>query len=221
MSYDQLVLARKSCRACPELTNPADPLLVDYDGSEIGPWSRWLASRPAKLVLVGQDWGTVGYFREYHGRDVRDNQTNQRLIEFLALLGFEVGPPNETDYQSGVFATNSILCLKPGDAKALSAPVKSPWFSSCRPFLKSTIEATSAPVVITLGRHAYEAVSRAFIGQVSLPFRNAVEASAPINLDADRRLFAVFHPAARPKDRSLSQMRADWARVRQEIGRLG
>jgi len=221
MRYDQLVLARKSCRACPELINPADPFLVDYDGPEIGPWSRWLASRPARLVLVGQDWGTEGYFREYQGRDVLENQTNQRLIEFLSLLGFEVGPPNETDYQSGVFATNSILCLKPGDAKELSAPVKSRWFSSCRPFLKSNIDATLAPVVVTLGRHAYEAVSRAFIGQVLLPFRNAVEAAGPINLGADRHLFPVFHPAARPKDRSLSQMRADWARVRQEIARLG
>src|SRR5206468_13070580 len=114
----------------------------------------------------------------------------------------------ETNYQSGVFATNSILCLKPGDAKALSAPVKSPWFSSCRPFLKSTIEATSAPIVITLGRHAYEAVSRAFIGQVALPFRNAVEAAAPIHLNADRSLFAVLHPAAAPKHRFLSSPRA-------------
>jgi hypothetical protein len=57
MSYDDLVLARKSCRKCVELVNPADPSHADYDGHEVGPWSRWLASRPAKLILVGQDWG--------------------------------------------------------------------------------------------------------------------------------------------------------------------
>ena len=61
MSYDKLVLARKSCRKCAELVNPADPSHAHLDGAEVGPWSRWLASRPAKLILVGQDWGTVGY----------------------------------------------------------------------------------------------------------------------------------------------------------------
>ena len=64
MSYEQLVLARKSCRACAELVNPADPQPAQYDSTEVGPWSRWLASRAAKLILVGQDWGTAGYFRD-------------------------------------------------------------------------------------------------------------------------------------------------------------
>ncbi len=202
MSYDELVLARKSCRACVELVNPADPRHAQYDGPEVGPWSRWLASRPAKLILVGQDWGTDGYFRDHHGRDIVANRTNQNLIEFLSLLGFEVGPPNETDCQSGVFATNAILCLKRGEASALSAPVKQRWFSACRSFLKWTIEESAAPAVIALGRHAYESVARTY-GTVPRPFREAVETSLPIHLDAQRRLFAVFHPAARPKPRSL------------------
>jgi hypothetical protein len=34
------------------LINPADASHAHYDGSEVGPWSRWLASRPAKLRLV-------------------------------------------------------------------------------------------------------------------------------------------------------------------------
>jgi hypothetical protein len=45
-------------------------------------------------------------------------------IKLLSLLDFEVRPPNQTDRQSGVFATNAILCLKQGGANALSAPVK-------------------------------------------------------------------------------------------------
>ena len=213
MSYEQLVLARKSCRACAELVNPADPQHAQYDSKEVGPWSRWLASRPAKLILVGQDWGTEGYFRDYHGRDVSENRTNENLIEFLLLLGFRVGPPTETDDQSGIFATNAILCLKPGAANALSAPVKQGWFSACRPFLKWTIEESSAGVVIALGRCAYESVARAYLKNVPLPFRDAVETAIPIRLDGSRTLFAVFHPAARPKDRTSSQMKADWARI--------
>jgi uracil-DNA glycosylase len=212
MSYDELVCERKSCRKCAELMNPADPSHADYDGAEVGPWSRWLASRPAKIILVGQDWGSVGYFRKHHGRDVIENQTNQRLINFLSLLGFEVGPPNQTDHQSGVFATNAILCLKEGGDDALSGPVKQRWFSECRPFLKWTIEETSAPVIIALGRYAYEAVAKTYSAQ-RRSFREVVETGSPVHLDRDRLLFAVFHPAARPKDRRFSQMKADWSRI--------
>jgi hypothetical protein len=34
MSYEKLVLARKSCRKCAELVNPADPSHVHLDGTE-------------------------------------------------------------------------------------------------------------------------------------------------------------------------------------------
>jgi uracil-DNA glycosylase len=212
MSYDALVCERKQCRKCADLMNPADPLHASLDGSEVGPWSRWLASKPAKLLLVGQDWGTVGYFRKHYGRDVALNKTNQNLRNFLALLGFQVGPPHETDNESGVFATNAILCLKPGSDDAMSAPVKQAWFSNCRPLLKRTIEEVSAPTVIALGKYAFESVVKAYDADTR-PFREAVEEGKPINLDRHRLLFAVFHPAARPKDRRLSQMTADWGRI--------
>jgi uracil-DNA glycosylase len=212
MSYDDLVRERKRCRRCAELINPAHPLHAHYDSSEVGPWSRWLASRPAKLILVGQDWGTVGYFQKYHGRDIIENQTNQNLKRFLSLLGFEVGPPNQTDHQSGVFATNAILCLKQGEVDELSAPVKRRWFSECRSLLKWTIEESSASTVIALGRYAFESVVGAY-NIKSRPFRDVVEDRLPVHLDGHRRLFAVFHPAARPKDRNFSQMQADWGRI--------
>jgi uracil-DNA glycosylase len=212
-SYDQLVCDRKSCRKCADLVNPAD---LQYDSVEVGPWSRWLASRPAKLVVVGQDWGTVGYFEDHCGRDVHDNQTNRRLTEFLLLLGFKVGPANQTDRQSGIFATNAILCLKKGDARNMSAPVKQAWFNACGSLLKRTIEETSALTVIALGRRSYEAVVKAH-GAKPQPFRETVEKGSSVQLLEGRRLFAVFHPAARPKDRSFHQMKGDWLRIAQRL----
>jgi uracil-DNA glycosylase len=212
-SYDQIVCDRKSCRKCADLVNPADPVHAKDDDVEVGPWSRWFASRPAKLVVVGQDWGTVGYFQDHGGRDVDDNLTNRRLTEFLSLLGFRVGPANQTDRQSGVFATNAILCLKKGGAKDMSAPVKQAWFNACGSLLKRRIEETSAPTIIALGRRSYEAVARAY-GATPQPFREAIEKGSPVQLlNGQRLLFAVFHPAARPKDRKLQEMRADWLRI--------
>jgi Uracil DNA glycosylase superfamily len=179
-----------------------------------------LKNVPSFLLLVGQDWGTVGYFHKHYGRDVPGNKTNQNLIDFLALLGFHVGPPHETDDQSGVFATNAILCLKPGSDNALSSPVKRGWFSNCRPLLKRTIEEVSAPTVIALGKYAFQSVVKAYDADPR-PFRDTVEQGKPINLDKHRLLFAVFHPAARPKDRRLSQMRADWGRIAAYLKTIG
>jgi uracil-DNA glycosylase len=219
MGYDDLVRARKSCRLCVELVNPAD---THYDSTEVGPWSRWLASRPAKVVLVGQDWGTVGYFEKYQGRDIPDNLTNRRLIEFLRLLGFAVGSPDKTDRQSGVFATNAILCLKEGCANALAAPVKQKWFSNCQGLLRWTIEEASRPnppTIITLGRFAYQSVVKAYSPDPP-PDPNPA-AAEPIRLNGHRLLFRVFHPAARPGNRTFEEMRGDWRRIAEHLKAIG
>jgi Uracil DNA glycosylase superfamily len=212
MDYEDLVSTRKACRLCHDLINPADPTLVQYDGPEIGPWSRWLASRPAKIIVVGQDWGTERFFRETRGLGDPNNPTRQKLTEFLSLLGFKVDPANKTDETSGIFATNAILCLK--RSESLSASVKQVWFSNCGRFLKSTIEASSAPSIIALGRPAYESVMHAYgkHPQRDGGFRAVVD-SMPIDLDPTRRLFAVYHPAARPHSCSIRQMREDWMRI--------
>lgn len=212
-TYDQLVCARKSCTRCVGLVNPADSSHAHFDGLEIGPWSRWLASRPAKLILVGQDWGTVNEFRIHRGRDLPDNRTNKRLTEFLSLLDFKVGPADQEDRQSGVFATNAILCLKHG---TMSEPVKKEWFNQCRSFLRETIDELSAPVVIALGVYSYQAVGNAY--ELGLrPFREAVERCLPLELDKRKRAFAVYHPAARPKNRTLDEMRDDWRRIKSNL----
>ena len=212
MRYEDLVRGRKECRKCRDLVNPADPSYAQNDSDAVGPWSRWLASCPAKLVIVGQDWSTTDYFEKHQGRDILGNLTNNRLREdFLTRLGYEVGPPNETDTKSGVFATNAILCLKLGAVGEMSAPVKDGWFKNCQPWLRQTIEVVDAPTVIALGRRAYDAVVGAYgVKARALPFRKAIESCSPVQLATARLLFAVFHPAARPVDRPFAKMKEDW-----------
>ena len=109
----------------------------------MGPWSRWLAGRPAKILIVGQDWGTFTYYREHEGRDTPDNLTNRRLVMLLRELGFQVPEVSEhTERSTPVFLTNAILCLKPG--VTMSAAVKSGWFDACGPMLKATVAAVGA-----------------------------------------------------------------------------
>ena len=141
--YKRLVQTRKACRLCPKLLNRADSSHAEFDGDEVGPWSRWLAGRPAKILIVGQDWGTFTYYREHEGRDTPDNLTNRRLVMLLRELGFQVPEVSEhTERSTPVFLTNAILCLKPGDT--MSAAVKSGWFDACGPMLKATVAAVGA-----------------------------------------------------------------------------
>jgi hypothetical protein len=73
-----------------------------------------------------------------------------------------------------VFATNAILCLKAGTASEMSARVKQVWFRQCRPFIRRTLDAVQAPVVIALGKRAFVSTALAF-GVKPTPFLLAVE----------------------------------------------
>jgi uracil-DNA glycosylase len=101
-------------------------------------------------------------------------------------------------------------------ARRLSAPVKHEWYENCRYFLKGTIDAVAAPTVIALGKRAYEAVARAY-DLSPLPFQDAIERASPLKLDEHRRAFAVFHPAARPANRTVDQMRDDWLHIKSTL----
>lgn len=238
-SYRALVSARKACRRCaPELVNPADvetlrarhgqlcgsdipaPKIEEFDGPEIGPWSLWLGSCPTRLLVVGQDWGTDGYYLAMGGRDVPGNETNKRLIEFIAQLGLSVPPPGTSNRNAGVLLTNAILCLKPGTQTEMSKQVRMRWFDNCGQFLRQTVAVSAAQVVVCLGAKAHAAIARAY-GFKPLGFRQAVESLAAYPLPGGVPAFTVFHPAARAKDRSFDQQRADWQRLSVELATRG
>ena len=50
--YTALVGARKMCRACTGLINPADCDGGVHDSDQIGPWSLWQGNLNADLILV-------------------------------------------------------------------------------------------------------------------------------------------------------------------------
>lgn len=217
-SYEELVLARKTCTRCPGLTNPSYGTLARHDGDEIGPWTRWLGSRPAHLTVIGQDWGTLTDFEKNEGQDPPGAfGTNERLADLLKLVGVSAPPPGTEDRAAGVFLTNAILCLKPGGR---SSGMKAAWSSACGSFLRQSIEFSEAKIVICLGAYAFSALKKAY--RVRGPaHRVAVAESYALALPTGATGFAVYHPAARAVNRSPEAAEGDWMRLAHRLRELG
>ena len=210
--YGALVSERKACRACADdLCNPS--AWPDLDSGEIGPWSRWQGTLDAELMVVGQDWGDVGFFKRNHGVEVNvPNPTNEALRKLLASVGIEIPPPCDDPRRGPVFFTNAILCLKQG---GLHSSVKGSWFRNCAPFLRRTIEIVRPKVVVALGERAYRAICRAFNVRPVAKFGDAVKSPVPTTVLDGIHVVAVYHCGALGQiARSLAAQLDDWKRVR-------
>jgi DNA polymerase len=215
--YREIVLARKNCRICPGLKNPADVAGGQFDCDEIGAWSRWQGNLDADVILVGQDWGDVDHFIKFRGTDPMTGRTNKMLMHLLSYIGRPIKPINEMSNDRGeIFLTNAILCLKDG---GMQAPVVPSWFQTCATkFLRRQIEIISPKVVIGLGQRAFDAVLFSF-GLDRVVFRVAVDSQRGIPLPSGSELFAVYHcsPRILNTHRNFQQQLMDWQRIRNVI----
>lgn len=164
-SYEQLINARKACRECtrpwPGRRLAKMPLLngMDFgtDPDVVSHWSQWLGHRSPKLLIVGQDFSNVDYFRKYGGRDDPESKINWNLWELLNKRAeIFVGPPSRSDPNAPVYLTNSILCLKDGP---MNAPVPGSWVDTCRrEHLAGLINLLRPSVVVGMGVSGWRAV---------------------------------------------------------------
>ena len=210
--YTELVASRKRCSLCTGLTNPSCRKLRHFDSKEIGPWSLLYGNLDAKLMIVGQDWGDVGYFTINQGRDDLKTPTNRNLIEILTKSGLRQLLSDSPKNLPKMFWTNAILCLKTG---GLQAKVEQEWFDNCSStFLKRQIEIVKPKIVVGLGAKAFEACLNAFdLARVKLS--HAVSDKEGTTLLPGVRLFAAYHCGARTLaiNRSFKQQVADWMRI--------
>ena len=227
--YAELVCKRKLCRQCDGLTNPS--VLEDgkYDSDQIGAWSLWQGNLKAKLLVVGQDWGDVGYAKDFRGRDDPGSTTNQNLIKLFNSRGYPLEMPDyEPDYVSDYFFTNGIVCLKNGkDTRSNADPnatkkktgmqsaVKRCWYSKCGPlFLRPLIEIVSPKILISLGEEAYRGIMRAY-DRCPTKFSDAVDGLEPLDLSKDLKYFPVYHCSddCLNRNRNLGKQLKDWTKI--------
>jgi DNA polymerase len=225
ISYAKLVYARKVCKACQNITNPSEVYLNErcLDSGEIGPWSQWQNSLDAKILLVGQDWGSVEGFIEQEGEEWDNSETNRNLIKLLGSIGFHIKGPTFDEKNNDIFFTNAVLCLKDGGAQAKTDEI---WFRKCgKLFLRPLIELIEPKIVIALGKEAYKAIIWAYMRPIPShdKYSEIVDKLGETQLNSKSRLFAVYHPSRRiinthrPMDKQLK----DWEKIKNYLnGRI-
>ena len=211
--YLELVENRKQCEQCEGLVNPSRYENGYLDSQHIGPWSRWQGNLESKLMVIGQDWGTVGYFRKWRGLDQpRGNPTNDNLIELLLSIGIRINNPG-IEQKGEVFFTNAVLCLKEGN---LQSPIKPEWVRNCgERFLKPLIEVIHPKIVVALGEKAFKAAVEAYNLQIKWSkYKELVEADS-ISLQEGVSLFPVYHCGARIMNthRNKGAQVKDWRKI--------
>lgn len=184
-----------------------------YDQTgHIGPWTQWQNNLDAQLMVVGQDWGGVEYFTENEGLEKDDNETNQRLVEFLAGIGIEINLPVLTAEDRPLYFTNAVLCLRPG---RLTGPISGKWFRKCGPlFLRRQIELVRPKAVVTLGYYAYRTVLTAFGRKPTPRMCDAIIEDIEV-VDKGSAVVPVFHCGKNgQRSRSIADQHQDWKRVK-------
>jgi len=213
-----LVVERKACQACEGLLNPS---MIDggvYDCDHIGAWTRWAGNLDAEVIIVGQDFSELDFFRSHQGHPstgANISSTNRNLIRLIQEgLGFDIAPYEiGRETKSPLFFTNSVLCIKPGKA---SDPLKQSWANQCcKKFLKPLVETIIRPkAVITLSTTAYKGVKSAFGIKASNALRDVVGSEEGISLNGSCVLFPMYHCGGLGLvNRKFSSQLEDWEKV--------
>jgi DNA polymerase len=221
--YQQLVEERKKLDLSGTgLHNPATVDNGDYDSDHIGPWTLWAHDLSADMMIVGQDWGDLRYFRENRGLDKLGNPTNAALMRLTESIGRPLPPPPSSGAvgqhdrsECGVWLTNALLFLKEG---GLSAPVRAEWFvGASADFLRRQIDIVAPRVVVGLGSAAYDTVLAAHIMPKRRgPYRRTViDSHGTLLSGTSATLIGVYHCGARVQNtlRSLQEQLVDWKRI--------
>ena len=212
LKYKELVNQRKQCFDCKQykFTNQSETL---YDTESIGKWSGWQGNLDARILVIGQDWGSLEYWEKHKGQDSKNNRTNNTLRELFRIIGIEIGTYEDPNLSARVFFTNTVLCLKAG---SMNETVRKQCFKKCsEKFLNPLIDLIKPEIIVTLGTSAYESVIELSSTQDRKinrePLRNIVRKNPIILNESGLVLFPFFHCGGLGlANRIISEQIEDW-----------
>lgn len=185
-----------------------------HDSNQIGPWSLWQGNLNAKILVVGQDWGDIKYFKKWSGKDQpHGNTTNENLEKLLQSIGIDIGKPHE-GMSSEVFLTNIILCMKDG---GLQKKIQDQWLTNCsKNFLSQLIDIIKPDIIISLGSDVTKSILDTFNVECKKSLTlSQIMGSSPFTLNSDSVLFPVYHCGDRGVNcnRKFEQQLNDWNKI--------
>ena len=158
--------------------------------NHINPWSVWQNNLNAKILVIGQDWGSIEYFKENHGRDNDANPTNVTLQNLLKSVGYDPGVFSQPNPQP-LFFTNAVLGIREG--KAMSGPVRMSWLMDSKPFTQELIDIIQPRIIVTLGAIPLAAVRMIFKDKIPSGKLREIARGNPYSLHENQWLFAIYH----------------------------
>lgn len=203
----------------PNLLNPFHIKEVKYDFEVLNPWNLWHGNIDADILLIGQDWGDLEYFKKNFSTNwepEKNSPTNKNLQKLFTCLGCDIGLPdflNRPQYfkRLPLYFTNAVLGIKSG---GMAAAIKNTWFDEMGIYLIGLINIIQPKTIIVMGKNAYDHLKLTY----DLPsYKNAEEGilnngkHPPIN---GANLFLVAHCSGLGlRNRVFEKQKQDWLRI--------
>lgn len=218
--YARLVQQRKEYRyKCNGIVNPSE-LSIDND-EHLNAWAYWHGNLDAEILVIGQDFGDVNYYKKYKGLDSNLNGTNTNLIKLFNQLGITLGCPPCPNRENKLYFTNAVLGAKMGQVSTkninggMASPIKKrDWFADTSiQFIKPLIEIVEPKVIITLGCLAYRVMSIIYKLNEK-PLKKLVDHN-PIILCNNIKLFTLYHCSGLGLiSRNFDKQLDDWKKIK-------
>ena len=242
--YQELISDVEQYYKSQEAAHNNEPVYLTWynDCKEINLWTYWQGrgSLNAKIMLVGQDWGSpadaadeyIAQFAEINagsrssfyldGASITDNN----LIKLFSSIGYDIssGAPWNPD----LFFTNFVLGYR---NKGFSGSFQVRWLNENKRFFFRLVNIIEPRVIICLGRHTFHGVMMAFERKEKIENYNAFvtgkDNPVEIALSSGQQayVFAEAHCGAmgtlnrnRHKDPTgidgIALQEKDWARIK-------
>lgn len=191
---ERISSCRKCRKYCPEFVNPFSKS-KKFHPETIGYWNDAYKNYNAKLMIVGQDWGSEGYLKKWiekhNGKipnpyDESNNPTFRNLMYYLEEAKID---------KKDIYLTNAVLCLRKGESMSENKPKKI-HFKNCSPFLKRQIEIIQPKIIATLGLEALNIILEIF--EIPKKVRKLNDVAGKIILEKSEvfpeiKIFPLFH----------------------------
>ena len=214
---------------------------------EINLWTYWQGRGclNARIMLVGQDWGSPGdcsesylaQFEEFNCGERRAYRmdgtsiTDEHLIALFSSLGLGYDISDGRPHNPDLFFTNFVLGYR---NKGFSGGFKQRWLRENKDFFRRLAEIIEPEIIICLGRNAFHGVMMAFDRKVRIGSYNVFivgkENPVELTLPSGKRVFvfAEAHCGAmgtlnrnRLKDpdglKDIDLQKKDWQRIKQYL----